>query len=152
MKPVSSSQLYVQENISGCKGVFTRLAITQSSKVLDIAGEIVDRPNRFSLQIDETRHLTQSGEIDDFINHACQPNCRIDFADLSLVTIRDVGPEEELTINYCASEYDIAEPFSCHCGSPNCYGVVKGFAFLDDSEKDALEYLLSPYLKRIFRS
>lgn len=145
----ASSQPYIQKDINGSKGVFTRLTIPKSTKILNLAGEIVKQPNRFSLQIDKNRHLTESGEIDDFINHACRPSCRINFCDLSLVAIRDLKSGEELTINYCASEYKIAAPFSCSCGATNCYGVVKGFAFLDDSQRWALEDLLSPYLKRI---
>lgn len=149
MKYPLRSQLYLQNNRHFMRGLFTRCQITSGSIILKCPGKIVDHPNRYSLQIDQKRHLNKGGDIDDFINHSCEPNCFIRFPDLSLEALRDIQPGEELTINYCASELKIEEPFECNCGAANCYRTVRGFAYLSTAEKKALEKTLSPFLKKI---
>jgi len=46
------------------------------------------------------------------------------------VALRDLAAGEELTFDYNATEWSMAEPFLCTCGA--CGGsVVQGFAHLD---------------------
>ena len=40
----------------------------------------------------------------DFINHSCSPNCRADAGVLVVETLRDIAPDEQLTINYHAMD------------------------------------------------
>jgi hypothetical protein len=48
-----------------------------------------------------------------------------------LVALRELAAGEELTFDYNATEWDLAEPFRCSCGA--CGGsIVRGFAHLDD--------------------
>jgi hypothetical protein len=65
--------------------------------------------------------LVQSPER--FVNHSCNHNTEVhNYCD---VAIRDIASGEEITSNY---ETDGAgHIFECHCGSPNCRGMIGGF-------------------------
>ncbi len=58
-----------------------------------------------------------------YINHSCDPNCRVCAYDhrAYIVTIREIGIDEECTIDYCYDE-EVREP--CTCGSPGCRGYM----------------------------
>ena len=57
-------------------------------------------------------------------NHSCAPNTA--FVGLNVVALRDIAPDEELTIDY-ATFYDARmPPFDCQCGSPQCRGQIVG--------------------------
>jgi hypothetical protein len=108
----------------------------------------VTEGNRFSVQIDAFRHVDAGGgSLDDFTNHACSPNACVVPATLELRALRDIECGEEICINYCATEEELAEPFTCHCGSPECYGQVRGFRFLTRAQQESLKDLASPWLK-----
>jgi hypothetical protein len=133
----------------GRTGVFTATTIPDQAVILHMQGALLAEPNLYSIQIDETRHLGQGGLIDDEMNHACVANAYIDFSNLKHIRIRAaraISRDEEVTINYCATEDILAEPFECDCGSTLCYGRVKGFRFLAASQQQELVRYLSPYL------
>ncbi len=81
------------------------------------------------------------------LNHHCSPNCRIRFEDLTFCALRDISAGEDLTFNYCTTEYEIAQAFDCNCGSPDCVGRVTGFKDLDATQVERILDLLSPYLR-----
>lgn len=87
--------------------------------------------------------------IDDYFNHNCAPNTRINFSRYSFEALRDIEKGEEITWNYLTTEYDMVrygEDFDCKCGSENCMGRIKGFKFLTRTQKQRLWPYLSPYL------
>lgn len=99
-----------------------------------------------TLQITEGFHY-RSSEGTLCMNHHCSPNGYFCFDDLTYRARRDISAGEELTFNYCTTEYELAEPFDCLCGSPDCMGRVLGFKFLDESQVERILDLLSPYLR-----
>jgi hypothetical protein len=40
-------------------------------------------------------------------------------------------------------EDELAEPFECYCGSENCYGIVKGYRFLNKTQRDSIKDFVS---------
>lgn len=60
------------------------------------------------------------------LNHSCEPNVIVDTTKLELRAIRDIGPGEDLTFFYPSTEWHMAQPFQCLCGSPRCIGKVSG--------------------------
>lgn len=65
------------------------------------------------------------------LNHSCDPNVRLDIDRMEVVAERDVGPGEELTYFYPSTEWDMAEPFECGCGSSRCLGWIRGAGHVD---------------------
>ena len=59
-----------------------------------------------------------------FTNHSCDPNLAIQ-GQIVLVAMRDIGPGEELTIDWATTD-DGEYTLQCRCGSPRCRRVVTG--------------------------
>lgn len=68
---------------------------------------------------------------------------------MGLVAKRDIASGEEITINYCATEDVLENPFTCDCGSSRCYGFVRGFRFLTQDQRLLIKDELSPYLRSV---
>jgi len=82
-----------------------------------------------------------------FLNHSCDPNAAV--RERQLIAVRPIHPGEDLTFNYNTTEYDMASPFACHCGSLFCAGQIRGFKYLDRQERERLRPLLNPHLVRL---
>lgn len=146
----TSSEIYVRPGRNGL-GVFARDHIALNTKILTFHGEVTSVPTRHSLQIDVNRHLDRGFEEAEHINHSCDPNCRIDVDTLLLISIRAIRPGGEITYHYCTTEYELAYPFRCCCGSTSCVGNVRGFKYLTRRQRRALEPYLAPHLRRLAR-
>ena len=137
------------ERSPGFFGVRASRRIARGEFIFSVAGPTVTERSRYSLQIDAYRHVDSSGihGLDDFINHACSPNAFVVFPELEIRALRDIEIGEEVLINYCATEEELFESFSCFCGSPHCYGQIRGFRFLSRTQQEALKDIVSPWLK-----
>ncbi|MBI1956847.1 MAG: SET domain-containing protein [Candidatus Niyogibacteria bacterium] len=131
------------------KRVFATADIPKGAVLVYMQGDIVEYPDRFSIQIDANKHLSSGSHwtIDDELCHSCDANAHIDYSDLSIRAKRDIRAGEEVAINYCASEEIVENPFHCICGSRQCYGFVSGFKNLMPGQKKAIGDDLSPFLK-----
>lgn len=103
-----------------------------------------------AVQIDERHFLDTYDYVpEDFINHSCNPNTRIDITKKYFTVIKNIPKNTEITFNYLTTEYDmksLGTDFVCHCGSKNCYGHIKGFKYLTLKQKRKLKPHLSPFL------
>jgi len=133
----------VQESVPG-KGVFAIEPIDAGEWVIMLSPVFDEQPSRHSIQVGEHRHQAYTGETDDFVNHSCMPNARVDTENLRLVAVRPVTAGEEITIDYEASEWDLAEPFKCLCDGQ--VRVVRGFRHLSAAEQLALAPLVPAWL------
>lgn len=137
-------------------GLFTARAFEEANEVLR-----VEHPNYFAPARSHA-HLTALGythaEIfqvardafippidapDDFTNHSCQPNCglRVRSDGFSMIALRDIAPNEELTYDYSTHQEHPLEDMVCHCNAINCRGIIRSFSKLPRS-------LQRYYLKR----
>ena len=119
------------------------------------AGEVVARIRSFRVTDAPTRHSIQTGpdsHIDDlgdlrYLNHSCAPSVLVDTERLEVVAARDLAAGDELTFFYPSTEWEMAQPFACQCGAPECLGTVSGAR---DLMPDALErYALNPHIKAL---
>ena len=113
------------------------------------AGDILNHPTRFTLQLDEDRHILLSPEPLWYTNHSCAPNVFFDTEAMAVVILAPVAPGDELRFFYPSTEWSMAEPFDCACGSPNCLGRISGAAALPDSILE--RYRLTPHVARKWR-
>lgn len=119
---------------SGQRRVVATAAFSAGATVMRLEGRATDVPTRYSVQLGPAEHLDPFDLLDEqarlqwrgwmFLNHSCEPNAVI--RDRALVALRDIVEGEGITFDYNATEWDMAEPFACHCGSPRCVGVVRG--------------------------
>jgi hypothetical protein len=134
--------------VAGGLGVFAREAISAGEVLIALAHVFVEQRARHTIQIDAHCHQAGTGEIDDYLNHSCDPNCALNFERLELVARRALAAGEELNFNYLSSEWDMAAPFTCECGAPACVGQVRGLRHLDPAAQEVLASLASPHLRR----
>jgi hypothetical protein len=59
------------------------------------------------------------------VNHSCEPNVGMG-GNVLLVSMRDIAPGEELTIDYALFLGDPGFAMDCRCGTASCRGVVRG--------------------------
>jgi hypothetical protein len=129
--------------------------IPKGTLVFRVEGKETQTPTRFSIQIGKDLHVDQGparNASDNvaryfwrYMNHDCDPSTSI--RDRQCVALRDIAPGEAVTFDYNTTEYDMAEPFACRCGSANCAGVVRGARHLTDEQKAKMGSLLPEYLR-----
>ena len=83
-------------------------------------------PARLTLQVSESEHIELAPAALTFINHGCEPNTAFDMERWALIALRPIASGDPITAFYPSTEWTMAEPFDCHCGSPRCLGKVSG--------------------------
>jgi hypothetical protein len=130
--------------------------IQEGERLFRMEGDRVSRPSRYSVQIGEELHMDlgpgySSEEMLDryfwrFMNHGCDPNMLI--AGEDVLALHDIEPGETLTFNYNTTEWNMAEPFRCRCGSPQCLGTIRGYKHLTAAQREELFPPAAPHLLR----
>jgi hypothetical protein len=131
--------------------------IRAGERLFRIEGDRTPWPSRYSVQIGEELHvdLGPGYEIEAmldryfwrFMNHGCDPNLLITGEDV--VALCDIEPGVALTFNYNTTEWNMAEPFRCHCGSSQCLGTIRGFKHLTAAQRERLHPHAAPHLLRL---
>lgn len=115
-------------------GVFAERAFKAEQVVGELFGAIYDEADYSSdycLDMGDGRCMEPDAPFR-YLNHRCDPNCEVVWDEtrrkdrsrrrrLWLMTLRDIEPGEELTIDY-AWPADAAIP--CRCNSPKCRGWI----------------------------
>lgn len=122
-----------------------------------IEGELTATPNRYTVQIGHDVHVDVPAEfgfeaiLDQFfwrfMNHSCEPTVFI--RDRSVIALKPVVFGQDITFNYNTTEFDMAEPFACQCGSERCIGRVQGYRHLSDEDRQRLRPWLADHLSCI---
>jgi hypothetical protein len=109
------------------------------------AGEVLDHPTYLTVQIDDDRHITLLPVNLQYTNHSCDPNIFFDTTRMEVVCLKPIAEGEEFTFFYPSTEWKMAQPFECHCGSPNCLGLIGGAS---DMPRDVLSrYRLTDFIQ-----
>ena len=134
-------------------------AISAGVRLFRIEGERSDRPSRYSLQVGEKLHVDlrpghTSEEILDryfwrFMNHSCQPNTQI--RGEKVIASRDIQTWEAVTFNYNTTEWEMAEPFHCRCGSNECLKAIRGFRHLTAEQREHLIGVAPPLTRLLLK-
>lgn len=143
----------------GIHRVIATEAISVGEVILEIRGVFVDRPSKYSVQVDDDLHVELPGveglthEPDKhpwrYLNHSCEPNAAL--VGLTLVCVRPIRQWEEVTFDYNTTEYEMSTPFTCRCGRCG-ERVIRGFKWLDSHEQHSLYPRLANHLRRRLRS
>ena len=116
------------------QGAFAAEAIPARRKIGEIRGEAISVPEArqrarglariMIVEVSERRAIDASGSTDPlrFTNHSCAPNAvmRIRQGRVEFYAMRDVVPNEELTVNYGESHHE--GRLTCRCGAARCAG------------------------------
>ena len=76
-----------------------------------------------AMQIGPDTYLVEDIEkpqLDDFINHGCEPNLGFLTGSLTLYSLRDIAPGEELLFDYSTCMNEPGWMIRCRCGAKSC--------------------------------
>lgn len=135
--------------------LITICAVPTHVRLFRIEGRETPVPTRYSLQVGRDLHLDQGDARNPedrvarrfwrYMNHHCEPSTVI--RDREVIALRDIAAGEGVTFDYNTTEYDMADPFSCHCGSAHCVGTVRGARHLPPAQRARLAPWLPDYLR-----
>lgn len=138
--------------------VVAREAVRKGELIVVWSGTLVDgnelkslpqTVRRYSLQVEENHYLVSLSDCEppDYVNHSCSPNSGLS-GQISLVSMRDIKPGEEVTYDYAMSDGSSYDEFPCGCGSVHCRGRVSGNDWLRSELWQRYAGYFSPYLQR----
>ena len=137
------------------KGVFASDGFDAGDLIMIFGGDRVSSADIVDfthyLQIGPDLYLGPSGDYDDYVNHHCDPNCAVYFEDEQVVlkAIKDIYPEEQLSLDYGTIQFNEPTIIKCKCGSENCRERVGNFYSMpEDLQNMYLTYELVPLLTR----
>ena len=129
------------------KGLFSSVRIPADMPILEITGPVLsdkeldgkDNVENY-LQVGPNVFIGPSGDVDDFINHHCDPNCKLyvvgDRAILYSLYVIPAGAE--LNIDYATTSTDTLGEWQmdCKCGSSKCRKIISGHHYLSDETRE----------------
>ena len=142
-----SRSMQMEKVLEGRKAYFAERDYKKNEVISDFSSsKILSKPTYLTIQLDEDKHILLKPEKLQDINHSCDPNVFFDTDAMQLVALKGINKDEELTFFYPSTEWEMAQPFSCHCGSAYCLKEIKGAAHID---KNILQrYRLSSYIQK----
>ncbi len=99
-----------------------------------------------TVQTAANRHITLMPEFLQYINHSCAPNVFFNTATMQLVCLSALQPGDEFTFFYPSTEWEMAQPFVCNCGSTGCLQLINGASHL--SVETLSKYKLTDFIKQ----
>jgi hypothetical protein len=122
----------VRQNILNDQKAFFAQRKYQPGEVLTTfsAGEMLSKPSYLTVQVGIDQHIMLEPEHLQYINHSCDPNVFFDTHTMEIVAVKTIEEGDEMTFFYPSSEWDMAQPFTCLCGSSNCLGTIQGAAHI----------------------
>lgn len=122
-----------QNIINDQKGFFAQQAYQPGDIVTSFsAREIVTEPSYLTVQVGIGQHILLHPEHLQYINHSCDPNIFFDTHAMHIVALRPIAEGDEMTFFYPSTEWEMAQPFSCHCGSSRCLMQIQGAAYINE--------------------
>jgi hypothetical protein len=146
------------------KGVFTTVRIPSGVPIMEITGPVLlDREipagtnTDCYLQVGPNTFIGDSGTIDDYLNHSCDPNCNLHVVGnrAILYSLYVIPVDAELTFDYSTTSTDTTDTWKmdCKCGSNKCRKIVSGYQYLSDDLKKNYQsrnmvplYITEPWL------
>lgn len=148
-----------KSSINGGRGVFADEDI-KKGEILTIYGGYVINLKEFQSLSDELKefpyHISEKllfgptkkkdVGISEYFNHSCQPNAG--FRDsITLVAMRDVNKNEEITFDYATCMTSDILNFKCSCGKNNCRNIITGNDWRKTELQNKYKGYFIPYIQ-----
>ncbi|HKO62765.1 MAG TPA: SET domain-containing protein-lysine N-methyltransferase [Pyrinomonadaceae bacterium] len=127
--------LAIQDSAIEGRGCFSTASFKRGRKIAEYAGERIStaeakrRAGRRRLRICAINNRwsldgSRGGNGTHYINHSCKPNAymKIVYGHILFIALRDIGPGEEITIDYESTLH--SDEKRCHCGVQVCRGTI----------------------------
>ena len=122
----------VRQNIvNNQKAFFAQRVYQPGDVVIEFsARQVLSEPNYLTVQVDVDKHILLSPEHLQYINHSCDPNVFFDTHTMKIVALKPIAEGDEMTFFYPSTEWHMAQPFTCFCGSSKCLREISGAAHI----------------------
>jgi hypothetical protein len=150
------NDIYTIKDIGQGKGVFAVKDIPEKTILMRVKGDtmnfaatkLLGEKEDYTLQIGRDTYVLTKPPFC-FVNHCCQPNSALD-EDLFLYTIKPIKAGEQVCWDYSTSMLERSWTMNCHCGSPDCRGLIDDFDRLPQEvrQKYISEGLVLPFILR----
>ncbi|MGF1561494.1 MAG: SET domain-containing protein [Geminicoccaceae bacterium] len=143
--------LYVAATPGKGVGIFAAHAFAAGDLIVeDLSGDYYDEVysladlaalgadlSQHAFQIGDDQYLLPNGNIDDLVNHSCEPNTGIQLLPegYRMIALRDIARDEELTYDYSTYISNADEQLRCLCGAPACRGLIGPFNTLPEQRQ-----------------
>lgn len=135
MFSISQNCFEIKQTRKKGRGVFTKKHITKETIIGEYSGKIIPyykvdpKDYEYLLYLnDEVGIVADKNTVGvHLLNHSCDPNCTFSLKQITnIVAIRDIKPQEELTISYRYPPQDTCVncTHKCYCESKNCLGTM----------------------------
>ena len=125
--PTSTSFIVIETADGRGQGIKGRRVFNRGEQVAKVSGVISSHTTLDTIQITPTLFFSDPWFCR-FLLHSCEPNLQIDLERLAVRALRDISPDEYLTIDYADTDDTVTFQFACKCEAPSCRGWVKGRA------------------------
>jgi len=135
MKLTLAPGLAIRKSPIEGKGCFSVSYFRRNRKIAEYTGDRITnaeanrRASRRRLRIcaiNERWSLdgSRGGNGTHYINHSCEPNAymKILYGHIIFIALRDIGPGEEITIDYESTLH--SDEKRCICGASSCRGTI----------------------------
>ncbi len=102
-------------------------------------------PTYLTVQTGVDKHITLSPDFLQYVNHSCDPNVFFDTASMHFIALKKIEPGDEFTFFYPSTEWQMAQPFHCYCGTAACLQTIQGADFL--TAEQASRYRLTGFIQ-----
>lgn len=135
------ADLILKKSRNEGKGVFANKNFKKGDKIMDFKGkyftyEQLPAPYNKVLdhyvQIGKNLLLGPSNDLDDYINHSCNPNSGLKIKNKKawLIAIKNIKNDQEITWDYSTTMDEDDFTMKCDCKSKNCRKIIKDFKYL----------------------
>ena len=123
--------------ITGHRSLFAKKSFQPEDVISEFYwNEVLNKPTYLTVQIGENEHIELLPSFLECANHSCAPNAFFDTTRRQLVCILPIAKGEEITFFYPSAEWDMDQPFDCHCNSSACIGHIAGAKYLSEAQKN----------------
>lgn len=108
------------------------------------------------IQIGLEHFLGPSDDVDDLINHSCEPNSGLKFGNsgILLVALQNIEIGDEIVWDYSTTLFENSWKMKCDCRKETCRGIVQDFMLLNpDLQKRYYDLeVIPPYIREYMDS
>ncbi len=133
-------------SLKGFNSIYSKFDFVQGEILCPLpCTSISNKPTQHTVQAGRFKHI-EVGLIAS-LNHSCNPNLVLDTTRMLVIAAREISEGDELTFFYPSTEWEMAVPFICACGSTNCIHVVAGARYLSPAVLE--RYFLNQHIRRM---
>lgn len=147
-----SSLFNVRQTADIGRGVFAAVPIARGTCLVQCQGWLAKTDGLddswHAMQVGPDLWLCSAGQnLDDCINHSCEPNAGFTTGEAVLYSLRDIAVGEQIGWDYSTSIAEAGWSLECLCGSGQCRGIIRSWWELSKGERARLGGVALAYLR-----